>query len=73
MMANSGNCVCQDCQRIRLEDRTDVIARYAAARGLGVTSGPRERRTPEQMSRIAERARESRRWYDETHSDMVRG
>jgi hypothetical protein len=61
-------CNCLDCARIRKSDRSQLIARLAMERGMGVTFAPRERKTPQQMEAQAERVRRNRRNFAERAS-----
>lgn len=65
-----GRCICSDCNRMRDEDRTALIARVAAEMGKPIAAGPRLPRTIEALERAAARARIKRlEFYDPIEMD----
>lgn len=53
-------CPCEDCERLRRQDRSALIAAEAARRGWGIATGPRERPTASALGKLAARIRKAR-------------
>lgn len=65
MLRDTVSCPCEDCNRLRTEDRTAAIARYAAERGLAVSAGERAPITHARIEQIAAKIRKNRIAYEE--------